>query len=508
MKLRTVQVRSFKSIVDSGPLALGPITLFVGRNNAGKSSVLRAISLLQSGNQVLPAAIRKGADSAAVELVFDFEGEIHFGLGSPSGRPVELNITVAPTNNRTFSLHVPLTNYNSSVNELLNTEPYNLLYPYFSGRRAVAIEEAVDQQRSLEVRNDHSNLAAKVDRLNDPNHPAHAEFISVVDEVIGVPLSAIASPKGKQVGTWVNEIEWIPIEQMGDGIPQLLGLIVHLCIARNKIFLIEELENDIHPEALKALLRLIERKAASNQFVISTHNNVVLRHLGAVRETLIYKVDSQATDLDGYRMRDTTFNAVSDHADERVGLLRGLGYELSDLDLHDGWLILEESSAERVIREFLIPWFVPELTRIQTVASRGTGDLDRTVEALSKLVLFTHLEPQYRDRVQVLADGEQSGEAAIEALRLKYPAWRQDAFLTFDRPDFELYYPEAFQEEVAAILSTGNSQTKRELKRDLLKRVLDWARSDEGTAKTQFQASASSVIEQLQYFATYFAAGR
>jgi hypothetical protein len=57
---------------------------------------------------------------------------------------------------------------------------------------------------------------------------------------------------------------------MGEGIPHLLGLINDLCLAENKLFLIEEPENDIHPKALKRLLDLIIQKSQSNQFVIST----------------------------------------------------------------------------------------------------------------------------------------------------------------------------------------------------------------------------------------------
>ena len=48
-------------------------------------------------------------------------------------------------------------------------------------------------------------------------------------------------------------------------------------------------------------------------------------------------------------------------AEERRNALERLGYDLSDYDLWKAWLILEESSAERLIREYLIPWFIPEL---------------------------------------------------------------------------------------------------------------------------------------------------
>jgi predicted ATPase len=34
---------------------------------------------------------------------------------------------------------------------------------------------------------------------------------------------------------------------MGEGVMNILGLIVHLAIAENRLFLVEEPENDVHP---------------------------------------------------------------------------------------------------------------------------------------------------------------------------------------------------------------------------------------------------------------------
>ena len=45
----------------------------------------------------------------------------------------------------------------------------------------------------------------------------------------------------------------------------------------------------------------------------------------------------------------------------REDLLAHLGHELYDYGLYDGWLILEEASAETIIKDYLINWFVPAL---------------------------------------------------------------------------------------------------------------------------------------------------
>ncbi len=59
----------------------------------------------------------------------------------------------------------------------------------------------------------------------------------------------------------------------------MLGLIVELCVERNKIFVIEEPEANLHPEALRSLLKLVKIASEINQVIIATHSNVVLREL-------------------------------------------------------------------------------------------------------------------------------------------------------------------------------------------------------------------------------------
>jgi predicted ATPase len=57
MKLQSVRVRNFKAIVDSKTVKLGPLTVFIGNNGAGKSSLIEALETYQS-------VVRDGLDVA------------------------------------------------------------------------------------------------------------------------------------------------------------------------------------------------------------------------------------------------------------------------------------------------------------------------------------------------------------------------------------------------------------------------------------------------------------
>jgi len=63
---------------------------------------------------------------------------------------------------------------------------------------------------------------------------------------------------------------------MGEGLANIVALLSELAVNSGKLFLIEMPENDLHPQALKALLDLILESSKRNQFIISTHSNIVV----------------------------------------------------------------------------------------------------------------------------------------------------------------------------------------------------------------------------------------
>ncbi len=282
---------------------------------------------------------------------------------------------------------------------------------------------------------------------------------------------------------------------MGEGVPQIVGLLADLAVADAKLFLIEEPENDIHPTALKALLDLIAQSAAQNQFVVSTHSNIVARHLGALPDSTLHYVDAER----GVIPPLASCRPIADDPIERMSVLRELGYELYDFHLWDGWLILEESSAETLIRSHLIPWFAPQLKRVRTVAVGGNSQVEPAFADFCRLFRFTHLEEQYRNRAWVLIDGDDEGTKIVERLRDTYgPGWNANHFRALEETSFEKYYPLQFAQAAEAALALPGKQARRTAKRELLRQVLAWIDQDPRSAAEAFAVSAAEVISFLQ----------
>jgi hypothetical protein len=79
-----------------------------------------------------------------------------------------------------------------------------------------------------------------------------------------------------------------------------------------------------------------------------------------------------------------------------------------------------------------------------------------------------------------------------------FSSYDQSAFDTFGKKRFELYYPNAFQEEVNQILAIEDKQSRRERKTDLLKKVLEWTKINREAALAEWRTSASELIEFLR----------
>jgi hypothetical protein len=182
-----------------------------------------------------------------------------------------------------------------------------------------------------------------------------------------------------------------------------------------------------------------------------------------------------------------------------VKLLEDLGYDLFDFDLWKGYLILEEASAERIIRDFLIPKFCPGLQEcLRTISAAGQTRVEPHFEDFLRLFRFIHTSEPYKNKAWVFIDGDSRGRRIVENLKQKFSHWNADRFRVFEREDFELYYPPRFQEEASTLLAMEKGEPRRVRKAELVKKVINWVENEPDAAKKEFADSAAEVIGMLK----------
>ena len=235
----------------------------------------------------------------------------------------------------------------------------------------------------------------------------------------------------------------------------------------------------------------IAESSEGNQFLISSHSSTVLTRLSDLSGLKILHVTS-----DDAVPPSSSFTEVVD-INHRISVLQDLGYGLADLDLGEGWLIFEESSAERLIRQYLAPWFSPGLAKLRTLGARGVSRVEPLFEDFHEMFLFAHLEPVYRNRAWVIVDGDQVGTELVAQLRRDFRTWPPDHFRHWTRGQFELYYPSVFAERVQAVLAMSDKRLQRDAKKDLLDQVLAWIEEDTERARAEFERSPARRYQDL-----------
>lgn len=138
MHVTHLEIRNFRSFVASGPIPLDRINVLIGENNAGKSSILKALHLLQHGHADPTSDVRVGTKQQAEtvsSIAIQLSGLVDFpqwrAMGGLDPATYTLNISAPRGGGSTVqrSLH------DASVAPLPNVEPDHFIVPYFSKRK-------------------------------------------------------------------------------------------------------------------------------------------------------------------------------------------------------------------------------------------------------------------------------------------------------------------------------------------------------------------------------------
>ena len=497
MRIKHFRLQGIRCFDDTGFVELSPhCNVFVGRNNVGKSTILKSVTSLQS-IPFQPSDRRPNFINSSYEFLFeDVTSKDTFAFEIERAGRIAVTYFVALSGNvRSSSATTPSSrvfNLREPKPLFLNSRPQNVIVPLLAKRKAMHFDENVSQAAQTNVSGTHQNLYARIDRLIT-GHPAkQEEFKLALEEIVGLPITMNSSPNGKQAGTHLTDEDFITLEQMGDGVTEMVGLIAELCSERGKIFVIEEPEAYVHPAGLKALMAIVRRSSEENQFLIATHSNIVLRELGYDERNRIFRVAPKSSD----RLAASTIESMPRNTLAHVEMLKELGYEFGDYGLHDAWLFLEESSAEQIVSTVLIPAFAPNLqSRLRTFSAAGATNLVPSVSEFQRLMVFVHLQPAYRDRLWIRADNDEAGQKAIAFLKEKFDYLNDEKCALFSQPAFERYYPARYEQAVNSALQIASKTERRRAKRDLL---LDVLRDSQGGALTlEWEKSAAEIIALL-----------
>lgn len=487
-----IRVRNFRSIADSGELDLGTVTVLIGANNSGKSALLRAMLMAHGSGGWDFADVRHGTRGAEVQMTLEkpYPEALARGSGTDLSEVDNLTLHVEGFGGVSTKLTWDTSSGpqgGSTHIHVSYSRPDHLFVPVLTRRRAAVFETTVAPESAATVGLDDRSLSSRLTALGD--HPEGDRYRSLMQRILGLSVSTLLVQGGVTPGIPLSTDTGIELARMGDGVRNVVLLATELADqSRPRVFLIEEPENDLHPQALLALMEVLREASHHHQLIVTTHSDVVLRELGSLAGSRVYETSSTVE----ARVPTTTYRPLVDEFDRREALAT-LGYTH---DLPIGWLVLEESTAETFIRSCLIPLFVPKLGMLRTAEAKGTTNVTRTVTGLHRMVLFARLLQDDAPRAWVLVDGDKAGHDAVRELKRAFSTWPESRFVTLPEPNLESFYPPRFHDQLKAI-DTAPRRDRSRLKGELVEHMVAWAYSDP-EALGELERSAAGLIAELR----------
>lgn len=381
MQLNEVTVRNFKAIDDT-TISLAMLTVIVGANGSGKSSVLQALHwIFQSGRNLAVGtnAVKKddfrqsdGSTLSEKDATYmpspEYRNAGHGAeFGNKKGSP-QMEVEVIATNankdilrasmwiksarNEGLSVHVP--SNNAFVQALRDqSKEFSSYIPGLAG--IASVEEKRTKlivHRQAAAGDANTVLRNVLLLLKDINHEDETglELLQrFVSEVMG-PISLMvdfvedkhqtiqASFQTKVMGD-ADQNRTKPLELAGIGFLQVIQIFAYLVYFRPVLLLVDEPDAHLHPMAQERLVTVLGKAAKhfGTQVILTTHSPSVVRALpndarvvwmkdGAVQP----KGDTSGRQLMGWGLLDKSILLLTE--DTKINMLRSILSQWPDLE--------------------------------------------------------------------------------------------------------------------------------------------------------------------------------
>jgi predicted ATPase len=441
MRISSIRVQNYKCFLDTGEISLAPgFNIFVGRNDAGKSALVEALSLTQGPKPhrsletvpstdaltsdvsttvvkyvvspeelkaylsrqrsvVVPLAQDVDTTTTAFNAAVESAGE--FAVSWANQQPVSGGLaSVAPTQNGQY------TNYQ-------NTRFPTGLQLSFQGQQAGSVQDysyglaiwlrsqsyafraermnvgqcAVGAKQLLEA--NAANLPDVLNQLSSTNPARYGRLMAHIRTIFPhiTQVTAPVVPNGlAQILVWTVPVDServdlaVPLNESGTGIGQVLAMLYVVVTSDSpKLIIIDEPQSFLHPGAVRKLMEIL-RGYSQHQYVITTHSPVALTSAETDRLFLVRREASGST----------VSPIDPDSQDDLRTSLADVGVRLGDVFGADSILWVEGKTEETCFPELIRRLGRTQLKGVQILGVISTDELgaklaNRVYEIYSRL---------------------------------------------------------------------------------------------------------------------------
>lgn len=382
MELIYFTASNFRSITTAYKIDLKNITIFIGKNNEGKSNLISALRLAMEiinyitriSRRNLPSSLYlwqedfpislqncKKIKNKNTEFRLDFKlneqeiQEFYEKIGSNINGDLSINIKIKQDS--TFSITIPkkgkdATSLSNKIKIISQFICDKISIQYIPAIRSEAdahdvirdiIEEEFAQTNDPEyIKAQEYMLSFQKRKLEDLSQRIKAPLSTFMPSIKKVTLnleermSRNSVLKSKELQIYIDDGVSTPLSLKGDGVKSLTTMaILSKTTAKNRIIIIDEPEAHLHPEAIHYLKNVLFKLASENQLVISTHSPIFVNRTSISSNIIIDNHKAQPA--------------------KRIDQIRTtLGVKTSDNLLYADYVIVVEGPSDKAVIEHFI----------------------------------------------------------------------------------------------------------------------------------------------------------
>lgn len=440
MRLVSFSVTNFRSITDAHKVPIGDSTVLLGRNNEGKSNVLRALSIAMKAltahaSDESFAFFKEARTSQAYSWIRDFPislqrrtsglesiFRLEFALTEPeigefreqikSNLNGNLPIEVKFGRNNRADINVKKqgpggTTLSSKSEKIAKYVAAHIQFIYIPAVRtedeAISVVQDMLSSELAQLERDEEYITALqkisdlqqpiLDKVSNSIQKSLTAFLPSIKGVkVRIPASARRVALRNQCQIEIDDGSRTLLEYKGDGVKSLaaLGLLKDKSIVEGaSIIAIEEPESHLHPGAMHSLREVIETLTSNNQVVLTTHCPLFVDRASIGRNILIDRSTAKpARDIASIRSL--------------------LGVRASDNLVNASHVLVVEGEEDVVALGSLLPHLSQTIAKAirqnQLVLEKigGAGNLSYKLTTLANALCVTH----------VLLDYDEAGKKA------------------------------------------------------------------------------------------------
>lgn len=408
MKLSFISISKYRSITNAYKIALNRLTVLIGKNNEGKTNILKAMRLgmdiICNSDQILRRKViskqlydwhedfpidlqnSKKLKNKSTSIRMDFEmndseiQKLYEKINSFINGAISIYINISEDNS--ISLTVPKRGKNTKALSDKVVSICNFIYERFDMQFISAIRSESDAYEAI-----YKLIETQLSSTDDERYHEAVAYIQEFQERqlkslsnrIKKPLSTFL-PQIKSVNLFLTERyrqrgytfgKDINIEiddgvltsftNKGDGVKSLvtIAMLSQIESSKDRIVIVDEPENHLHPEAIRFINNVICELSQKNQIIVSTHNPIFVNRINISSNIIVeHREASSAKRVEDIR--------------------KSLGVICSDNLIYSDYVIVVEGPSDRELltKVFMHDSDIQEAIQNNIITIRSIGGVD------------------------------------------------------------------------------------------------------------------------------------